>query len=69
MTYEEARELCMDILNEYLPKGIPRASKESTVEILLDELLERGALGLEETSDEETSAEDERDLLALIRDA
>ena len=65
MTYEEAEDICLDVLTEYLPKTISKAVKREVITELLRELSEQGALDVELP---EVGDESDEDLVSLLRD-
>lgn len=66
MTFDEAVEVGLDVFAEYLPKAGTKAAKKELLEVFLTELIDLGALQIEEEEEEEEPSEEE-DLVSLMR--
>jgi hypothetical protein len=69
MTHDEAEEICLDIMLEYFPKSLGKASKRQVIGEILSELSAQGVLRLEDEADDEEVTEDdsEEDLVDLMQ--
>lgn len=56
MTYEEAKEIAVDIFNEYMPKVNP-SRRDEVIALLFTELVDHGVLDLEDEIEEQPEEE------------
>jgi hypothetical protein len=65
MTHSEAEELCLAVMDEYLPKSVTKKDRKEILHNMFYELTSWGVLQLDEEADD-TDPETE-DLTSLIR--
>lgn len=66
MTRSEAEDVCLGVMEEYLPRSVAKKDRKEMLHGMFYELMDLGALSLSEDVDDEAPIETE-DLTSLIR--
>jgi hypothetical protein len=69
MTRSDAEEICLNAMDEYLPKSVTKKDRKEMLHTMFYELADQNALFLDEDADEdfEEDGDETEDLTLLIR--
>jgi hypothetical protein len=67
MTHSDAEEVCLAVMEEYLPKSVSKKERREMLRTMFYELTSLGALDLDDDASDDEESDETEDLTSLIR--